>query len=190
MADIVAKSKAQCKPGQLFADPRDTLTDECMVEEMYFSHLAPHRLHILDQSANGGTDLYGDPAKEPVYSQTYKLPMLIKLDPEEEELNKYGYDRTREFMIWFSRKICHDLGIVPKVGDRIDMTYRDPVGAIINEHIIINEISPVDFQRQLIDHYSILAAGNRTHKLYQPNPPGVPEDPPELPFDVDCLKNI
>lgn len=187
MADIKAKNKCV---DQLFADPRDTLTDECMVEELYFSHLARHRLHVLNQGANGGADLYGDPKQEPVYDKTFELPMLIKVDPEEEELNKYGYDRSREFMIWFSRKILHDLDLAPKVGDRIDMTYRTPTGDVVNEHIIINEISPADFQRQLIDYYSLLAAGNRTHKRYKPDPPGAPKDPKELPFDVTCLKNM
>lgn len=170
---------------QLFADPRDVLTDECMVAEMYYSHIARFPLHILDQTQ--GTDLYGDPADEPVYSRTIELPIYVKLDPEEEELNKYGYDRTREFILWFSRKILHDLNIEPKVGDRVDFAYRSPTGDIINEHLIINEISPVDFQRQLIDHYSVTAAGNRTHKRYNPDPPGVPEDPKPLPFDVTCL---
>jgi len=174
---------------QLFADPRDVLTDECMIEEMYFSHLAKHPLHILNQSKEG-TDLYGDPKNEPIYDKTVEMPMLIKLDPEVEELNKYGYDRTREVVIWFSRKILHDLSVDPKVGDRIDYTYRTAINAVVNEHFIINEISPTDFQRNLIDNYSVVAAGNRTHKLYQPNPPKEPADPKPLPFDVDCLKNM
>lgn len=170
---------------QLFVDPRDALTDECMVAEMYYSHIARHKLYILDQAA--GTDLYGDPVDEPRYTQIVELPIHIKLDPEQEELNRYGYDRTREVILWFSRKILHDLDIVPKVGDRVDFTYRSPTGSIINEHIIINELSPVDFQRQLIDYYSMSGAGNRTHKKYQPDPPGVPDDPNPLPFDITCL---
>ena len=111
-----------------------------------------------------------------------------KLDPEEEELNRYGYDRTREVIILMSRKILYDNNLQPKVGDRIDFTYRNALGAVINEHLIINELSPVDFQRQLVDNYSFGAAGNRTHKLYQPNPPGTPTDPKVLPFDTECLR--
>ena len=175
---------------QLFSDPRDVLTDEQMIEEMYFSHIARHRYHILDQSANSGTDLYGDPTKEPIYSTTITIPIYIKFDPEEEELDKYGYDRTREFMLWLSRRTARSNNLAPKVGDRIDVTYRTALGDVVNEHVIINEMSPADFQRQLIDHYSYAGAGNRTHKLYQPDPPGEPTDPKVLPFDVTCLENF
>lgn len=173
---------------QLFNDPRDAITDECMVEEMFYSHIARHPLHILDQSQ--GTDLYGDPAAEPVYSQTIEIPILVKLDPEEEHLDRYGYSRTRDVIMWFSRKIVHDEGINPKVGDRVDFTYRAPNGDVINEHLIINEISPTDFQRQIIDYYMLSVAGDRTHKRYQPDPPGVPADPPVLPFDTKFLKGM
>lgn len=170
---------------QLFTDPRDVITDENMVEEMYYSHLSKHRLMILDRTS--GVDLYGDPATEPVYSNIVEMPMFIKLDPEETILNKYGMDRRREALIWFSRKICHKLEVTPTIGDRVDFTYRTPSGAVINEHLIINEISPWDFQRQLIDHYSFVSAADRTHKKYQPSASS-PEDPKVLPFDVRCLK--
>lgn len=173
---------------QLFASPRDVLTDEAMVTEMYYSHIARHRLFVLDQSA--GTDLYGDPAAEPVYSTIVEMPIHIKLDPEEEELIKYGYDRTREVVMWFSRKICYNLEIIPKVGDRVDFTFRNPLGGVVNEHFILNEFSSADYQRQLLDYYSFTAAGNRTHKRYQPNPPGSPQAPKVLAFDEDCLKNM
>lgn len=173
---------------QLFADPRDVLTDECMVEEMYYSHLSRHPLHILNQAA--GTDLYGDPAAEPVYDRTIEMPMFIKLDPQETLLNKYGIDLRREAVIWFSRKICHDLGIEPKIGDRVDFTFRTAVGGVVNEHLIINEFSPWDFQRQLVDHYGFIAGADRTQKKYKPDPTGTPEDPKPLPFDVKCLKDL
>lgn len=173
---------------QLFADPRDTQLDECMLEELYYSSFARHPLHIFDNTVDA--DLYGDPLSEKnLYPTTVTIPMLIKTDPEEEDLSKYGYDRTREFIIWFSRKILHDNGVNPKVGDRIDFTYRSPVGTIINEHIIINEVSPVDFVRSTIDHISISAAGNRTQKRYNPNP-GSPADPDPIALDVKYLKNM
>lgn len=174
---------------QLFADPRDELTDECMVEEMYYSHLSRHPLHILNQSQEG-TDLYGDPKNEPIYDKTVEMPMLVKLDPEETYLDKYGLDRKREAVIWFSRKICKDLNVLPKIGDRIDFTYRTPSGSVVNEHLILTQISPWDFQRQLVDHYNFIAGAERTHLKYKPDPTGQPKDPKALPFDVKCLKDM
>lgn len=176
-----------CDPGQLFTSARDALVDECMVEEMFSSMIAKHPFHVLNQTK--GTDLYGDPSGEPVYDQTFEIPVQVKLDPEVEDLNKYGYDRTREAILWFSRKIMKDLSITPKVGDRLDYTYRTPTGEVVNEHLIINEISP-EFQRQSTQYYQLFAAANRTHKLYKPDPPGVPADPDSLPQDVTCLDDM
>lgn len=172
---------------QLFTDACDIKVDECMVEEMYYSMIGRHELHILDD-AGTVKNIYGEPAlgETPQYTQTVTIPMHIKLDPEAEELDRFGYDRTREAVVWFSRKILKDLGIDPKVGDRIDFTYRSTLGSVINEHLIINEISLWDFQRQAKHFYQITAACNRTHKLYQPDPPGTPTDPREDPLDEPC----
>lgn len=172
-----------------FADPCDQVLDEQMIEEMYWSHIARHKLHILNHAATGA-DLYGDPDGEPVYDQTVELPVHVKLDPEEEELNRYGYDRNRDAILWFSRKIVRDLSIEPKVGDRLDFTYRTPSGSVVNEHLIITEISYADFQRQNSDYYQISASANRTERLYKPDPPGTPDDPKDLPFDADCINNM
>jgi len=175
-------------PSQLFADPRDVLTDECMVEEMYYSHFSRHKLHILNQSR--GTDLYADPAAEPLYDRSLEMPMLIKLDPQETLLQKYGIDLKRDAVIWFSRKICVDSQYEPKIGDRIDFTYRTAVGDVVNEHLILNEFSPWDFQRQLVDHYSYIAGADRTQKKYKPDPPNKPADPNPLVYDLKCLKDL
>ena len=174
-------------PDQLFVDPRDEITDESMLEEMYWSMLSQHHLYILNTGS--GTDLYGDPASEPVYDSSVQMPMLIKLDPEEQVLDKYGFDRKREAVIWMSRKICHDLGLVPKIGDRIDFTYRTAVGGIVNEHLILNEFSAKDFQRQLVDHYQYVGAADRTLKKYH-SVTGTPPTPKPLPFDVKILKTM
>ena len=177
-----------CEPEQLFADPRDSITDEEMLSELYYSMMSRHNLFILDQTQ--GTDLYGDPSIEPVYNRTVEMPMLVKLDPPENLLSKYGMDETREALILFSRKVCHDLAVVPKIGDRLDFTYRTAVGGVVNEHLILNQVNAWDFQRNLVDHYSYVAGANRTHKKYQPTPPGQPTDPKPLPFDVKCLKGL
>ena len=174
-------------PDQLFVDPRDVLTDETMVEEMYYSTFARHPYYVLDQS--DGVDLYGDASAEPVYSVKVDMPMLVRLDPEEQLLSKYGIDKKRAAIIWFSRKICHDLGVMPKIGDRIDFAYRTAAGSLVNEHLILNAPSAKDFQRQLIDHYSYIAPAERTHRKYASVTTNPPESKP-LPFDVKVLKGM
>ena len=96
------------------------------------------------------------------------MPVQIKLDPEEEELSKYGYDKQREAIIWFCSKILRDRGLSPKVGDRIDFRFNNELGNEVVEHLIINEISPWDFQRQTTVPYQVTAAANRTHKAIIP----------------------
>lgn len=148
---------------QLFVDDIDTDTDEEMVEEMYFSMVGRHAWYQLDQEVL--LNIYGEPEAEPVYVKVIPdIPIQIKLDPEAEELNKYGYDRTREAVIWFCRKILRDRNLSPKDGDRIDFQFKTETGLTVIEHLIINEISPWDFQRQGSQFYQIQAAANRTHK--------------------------
>jgi len=154
-------------PALLFADVIDTATDEAMVEELYWSMIQRHPLHILDQTKT--KNIYGEPTEEPSYKTVSpSIPIHIKLNPEEEELNKYGYDRTRDAIAWFSKKILEDIGLSPKVGDRIDFTFQTELGATVVEHFEIHEISLEDFARQIGYAYQVTAAMDRTHKAKMP----------------------
>lgn len=151
----------------LFTDRVDTDTDEEMVEEMYYSMIKRHPLHILDQTAP--KNIYGEPVSEPVYTTVNPpIPIHIKLDPEVEELNKYGYDRIRDAILWFSSKILRDRSIQPKVGDRVDFVYLDEAGQTVVDHLEIHEISPFDFVRQGAVPYQVNAAADRTQKAKLP----------------------
>ncbi len=110
-------------------------------------------------------NLYGEPVVEPSYvAVSPQIPIHIKLDPEVEELEKYGYDRKREAIIWFAAKILRDRSISVKVGDRVNFTFVNEIGATVVEQFEIHEISPVDFARQSKNHYHVSAAADRTHK--------------------------
>jgi hypothetical protein len=174
---------------QLFTEVGDVLVDECMVEEAYYSMIPRFRLHILNQTKEG-TDLYGDAKREPIYDRTILIPINIELRPQESLLTKYGMDEKREAIATFSKKICHDLGYEPKVGDRIDFTYRTSGGAVVNEHFIIVQMAASDFQRQLIDNFTLTAGLERTQYKYKPDPTGKPADPKPLPWDASCLKDL
>ena len=154
-------------PDLLFTDSVDSDTDEDMIEEMYWSMIQRHPLHILDQTA--AKNIYGEPESEPSYSTiSPDIPIHIKLNPEEELLDKYGYDRVRDAIAWFSSKILRDRGLAPKDGDRIDFTFVNETGATVVEHFEILEISPWDFVRQAKVPYQITVAMDRTHKAKQP----------------------
>ncbi len=157
-------------PQQLFCDITDTDLDECLIEELFFSMIARHPFHVLDETVN--KNIYGEPAAladENAYTTLDpEIPIHIELDPEEEDLLKYGYDRQREAVFWFSSKIMRDRSISPKVGDRIDVAYKNPLGLTVLEQFIINEISFEDFQRQTLVPTMLGAAGNRTQKAKKP----------------------
>ena len=159
-----------------FVDDVDKATDEAMIEEMYWSMIQRHTLYVIDQTESGAEpNLYGEPSEDPEqgamspdYDAGHTFPMQIKLDPEEEELNKYGYDRTRDAIIWMSTKILRDLGISPKVGDRIDFTFITELGATVVEHLEITDASAWDFARQAGAPYQVTYSAVRTHKAKQP----------------------
>ena len=153
-------------PEQLFVCANDRKIDEAMIEEFYWSTIKSHPFHVLDQTKP--LNIYGEPEEEPFYTTVDPpIPIHIKVDPEEEELARYGYDRTREAILWFSRKILTDRCLVPKVGDRVDFIYTVETGITVAEHLIINEISPMEFRAQTGYPFQISAAANRTHKAKQ-----------------------
>lgn len=151
----------------LFVEDVDRETDEGMVEEMYYSMVQRHPYYVLDQEV--ALNLYGEPEGEPSYRQiTPDIPIQVKIDPEAEELNKYGYDRTRDALLSFSAKILRDSDLMPKVGDRLDYVFKDANGSEVIEHLELHEVSAADFSRQTLVSYQMTAAADRTHKAMKP----------------------
>lgn len=156
---------------QLFTEQIDICTDEEMVEEMYWSMIGRHPFHILDQTIT--KNIYGEPATEADIDGAYttldpEIPIHIKLDPDEEYLEKYGYHRKRDMIAWFSSKILRDRGLNPKVGDRIDFRYTDSSGGATLEHFIITETSTTDFLRHNRVPYQLNVGCMRTQFKKQP----------------------
>jgi hypothetical protein len=133
-----------------------------------------HPFYVHDVTA--GNNIYAEPSGNPetgAVHPTYTLfepafPFQVKLNPEEEELDRYGYDRKREALVSFSTKILRDLNLEPKVGDRFDFIFASTLGSQVREHFEILEISPVDFQRQTLIPTQVVAAADRTHKAKKP----------------------
>ncbi len=158
-------------PDQLYTDPCDLDLDECMMEEYYYSTFPRPPFHILNQTIN--LNIYGEPAtladEDAAYTTlTPPIPIFVQLSPHDEDLNRYGYDRKREAIAWFSTKILRDRGIQPKVGDRIDCIYKDALNNQVLEHFIINELTPMEFLRQSLTPYQYNAALDKTQKAKQP----------------------
>ncbi len=91
------------------------------------------------------------------------IPIHIKLEPEVELLDRYGYDRVRDALVYFCIPILDKVKLTPKVGDRLDFNFTS-TGVSTIEHLEIHEISSVDFQRQTGVPYTLVAAADRTHK--------------------------
>ena len=147
---------------QLFNSDLDKDTDASLVAEFYWSTISRYTILVLDQTA--AKNILGEPTAEPSYSETDAIPVHMKLDPEEEWLIKFGYDRTRDAACFFSSKILADASLSPKVGDRINFSFTNEAGGSVVEHFIIMEISPESFVRQKGYPFQVAAALKRTHK--------------------------
>ncbi len=142
-------------------DVLEVTSENDLVVDGSFSNQPETTLNFKIYSLN----LYGEPVVEPTYTVVSpQIPIHIKIDPEAEELEKYGYDRTRDAIIWFSAKILRDAGLSPKVGDRVNFTFTNEAGSTVLEQFEIHEASPVDFARQSKSHYHVGCAADRTHK--------------------------
>lgn len=154
-------------PELLFVEQQDTETDEAILEEMYLSTFQRHPYYVLDRTAT--LNIYGEPENEPIYtSVSHLFPFHIKLKPEEQELTRYGFDRTRDALIHFSSKIQRDRGVLPKIGDRFDFVWLNPLGQTVVDHFEILELSSHDFVRQVKVPYQLFGAASRTQKARKP----------------------
>jgi hypothetical protein len=52
------------------------------------------------------------------------VPFLVKLNPTEKELDGWGITEKRDAMVELSIKLCEDVGLVPKIGDRFTYPYE------------------------------------------------------------------
>ena len=147
---------------QLFNSDLDKNTDNALLVEFFWSTISRYTFLINDQTVT--KNIYGEPAAEPVYTETAAIPVHVKLDPEVELLEKFGYDRTRDAMFFLSTSILSTAGINPKVGDRINFTFTEPGGSGVVEHMEIMEISPESFVRQKGYPFQVAGALKRTHK--------------------------
>lgn len=55
------------------------------------------------------------------------VPFLVRLNPTEKELSKWGIDEKREAKIVISTELCEEIGLQPKIGDRFDYPYEGRV---------------------------------------------------------------
>jgi len=101
-------------------------------------------------------DHHYDPATSPAFVQTASFPFVVMLNPSEQRLTKYGFDRARDAIVVMSAKILTDLGITPHIGDR----FKDPQG---NEHEI-QEMRPADFWQNSSVPLRWVGASDVTHK--------------------------
>lgn len=146
---------------QKFVDPVDVAADEALVEELYWSQISRPAWYQIDQSIE--KNIYGEPVDQATIDAAYTLvtpsiPIHIKLNPEQEYLEKYGYDRQRDAVLWFCQKILRDRGLAsPKNGDIVIFAFEDNSGETVAEYFEIQGSSPVDFQRQTFNSYQISA---------------------------------
>lgn len=146
----------------LFASTTDRDVDADLLAEFFWSTIARHTLLVVDQTVD--KNIYGEPEAEPVYTESDPFPIAIILDPDQETLDKFGYDTKREAIGVFCVPILTELDLEPKVGDRINFTFTDADGDTTVEQFIVNESSPASFLRQHGYPYQMSVGLDRTQK--------------------------
>lgn len=53
----------------------------------------------------------------------YKVPVMVKLQPTQKELDRWGIQERRDAMIVLSIRVCEDIELTPKIGDRFIHPY-------------------------------------------------------------------
>ena len=75
--------------------------------------------------SNPSDALYGE-EKNKAY-RTYTFPAFIRVNPSEETLTKFGYDRNQDVFIAVPKSVLSAIGITLKLGDLVEFknsTYK------------------------------------------------------------------
>jgi len=89
------------------------------------------------------------------------VPFLVKLEPTRQELTKWGLGEKRDAIFVLSQKVCEDIGLEPKIGDRFIYEYDGS-----NIHYETQEMKPLDSlgDSGVVMHY-VGGARRTTNKL-------------------------
>lgn len=68
------------------------------------------------------------------------VPLLVKLNPTQKELDKWGIDEKRDAVLVFSIGLLEEIGLTPKIGDRFIYDYGQPDGGAASPRVIHYEI--------------------------------------------------
>lgn len=114
-------------PGRdLGSASKDLAFVESKIEEQYTLHFPAYPYYVLQTAQVANLNTYGEHdyedsvTQQELYDDDVGVPMMVRLDPEQDLLDKFGIDEPQESLITLSRKIMDDLGFEPKIGDRFD----------------------------------------------------------------------
>jgi hypothetical protein len=85
----------------------------------YYYAIEPLDLQTGDINVYGEVD-YASPVKSIQYRAGALVNLMVKLEPTQNELNKFGLDFPQEAMVTASQKLMRDFSIRPRIGDRFD----------------------------------------------------------------------
>ena len=92
---------------------------------LYQAHYPYHPLKKLDDqghTTNVYNEIdYSDSLVPAAYYDPVQMPMVVKIDPEQDLLDRFGLDEPQEAVAIVSQKIARDLGIIPGIGDRFEV---------------------------------------------------------------------
>lgn len=111
----------------LGSSSKDLTFIEKKIAETYLTFQARYSYHALkslddqphETNVYGETD-YEDSLVLAEYYDPVPIPLVVKLDPEQDLLDRFGLDEPVEALAVASQKVMRDTGIAPKIGDRFD----------------------------------------------------------------------
>lgn len=111
----------------LGSSSKDLAFIEKKIAETYLTFQGRYLYHVLkpldaqphETNVYGETD-YEDSLVLAEYYDPVSMPLVVKVDPEQDLLDRFGLDEPVEALVVASQKVMRDSGIAPKIGDRFD----------------------------------------------------------------------
>lgn len=149
----------------LGSDPKDLAFVKERIAESYEIYQARYPYYVLKAGQDAELNLYGErdyendqPLNE--YDEVIMVPLNVTLEPEADDLSRFGLDTEADALVTTSIKIAEEMGLFPKIGDRFDF----------NEwQFEIKTVKPGSFFANSKSDTEWLMTADRTHRRWPDN---------------------
>jgi hypothetical protein len=152
-------------PKQLYLDLDQDLRTVLVYDGEQFAlkySRRPYYVLIQDDELN----IYAEPIRRMVrYNDAVLIPFRLRLEPTEDELNKWGMDEKRDAMATFCRYLMEtEYDVEPKIGDRFGHRFLHPGGTTVEEQFEIKDVKRTDGWRDSGYYLRYVCFASKVHR--------------------------